>query len=212
MAPGTEAMRADRVSALRHGLALEYLTVGWNVIEGVIAVGAGARAGSIALLAFGIDSFVECASGCVLIWRLSAEQRTDSPERIEQLEHSARRMVGLSLFLLAAYVTFDAAKALIMGERPDSSLVGIVLSAVSIVVMFWLAAAKKRAAATLRSSALRADAAQTMACWQLSLATLGGLGLSWAFGFWWADPMAALAIAILIVREGREAWKGHDCC
>ena len=131
----------------------------------------GAQAGSIALLAFGIDSFVECASGGVLIWRLSAERRTTSPERIEELEHRARKMVAVSLFLLSVYVAFDAVKALVQQERPESSLVGIVLSAVSIAVMFWLASAKRRAAATLGSSALRADAAQTMACWQLSVAT-----------------------------------------
>jgi divalent metal cation (Fe/Co/Zn/Cd) transporter len=121
-------------------------------------------------------------------------------------------LVAVSLFLLAAYVTFDAAKALVQQERPESSTVGIVLSAVSIAVMLWLAAAKRRAATTLRSSALRADAAQTMACWQLSVATLAGVGLNWAFGWWWADPVAALAIAALLIREGREAWEGHDCC
>ena len=125
-----EVPQDGRSLALRRGLWLEYMTVGWNVIEGVIAVTAGARAGSIALLAFGIDSFVECASGFVLIWRLSAERRSDSHERIEQLEHSARRLVGLSLFLLAAYVAFDAVKALVTGERPEPSMVGIALSGV----------------------------------------------------------------------------------
>jgi divalent metal cation (Fe/Co/Zn/Cd) transporter len=201
-----------RVAMLRRGLWLEYLTVGWNVIEGVIAIAAGARAGSVALVAFGIDSFVECASGGVLIWRLLAEKGTTSAERIEQLERSARRLVGVSLFLLAAYVTLDAVKALVERERPDASLVGIVLTTISVAVMFWLAAAKRRAAAALGSSALRADAAQTMACWQLSLAALCGVGLNWALGWWWADPVAALAIAALVVREGREAWQGRDCC
>jgi cation diffusion facilitator family transporter len=204
--------RAARAAMLRRGLRLEYLTVGWNIIEGLIAISAGVRAGSIALLAFGIDSFVECASGGVLIWRLSAEKSSTSPERIEQLEHSARRLVGASLFLLAAYVAFDAGKALLERERPDSSTVGIVLAAVSIAVMFWLAGAKRRTAALLGSSAMRADAAQTMACWQLSLATLGGVGLNALFGWWWADPVAALVIAALVVREGREAWQGRDCC
>ena len=209
---GATVERHARAVALRRGLWLEYMTVVWNVIEGVIAVVAGARAGSIALLAFGIDSFVECASGFVLIWRLSAERRTDSRERIEKLEHSARRLVGASLFLLAAYVAFDAVKALITGEKPESSIVGIALSAVSMGVMFWLAAAKRGTAAVLGSAALRADAAQTMACWQLSLATLAGVGLNAVLGWWWADPVAALGIAALIVREGREAWEGHDCC
>ena len=144
--------------------------------------------------------------------RLLAEKRTTSTERIEELEHLARRLVGLSLILLAAYVAFDAVKALVERERPDASLVGIALTTVSIAVMFWLAAAKRRAAAALGSSALRADAAQTMACWQLSLATLCGVGLNWALGWWWADPVAALVIAFLVVREAREAWQGHDCC
>ena len=201
-----------RSTLLRRGLRLEYLTVGWNVIEGIVAVIAGARAGSVVLVAFGMDSFVECASGGVLIWRLSAEKPSSSRERIEQLERSARRLVGLSLFALAAYVVFDAGKALFARERPDSSLIGIVLTAVSIGVMFWLAAAKRRTAAALGSSALRADAAQTMACWQLSLATLAGVGLNSALGWWWADPVAALVIALLVVREGREAWQGRDCC
>ena len=204
--------RTVRATALRRGLLLEFMTVGWNVVEGVTAVVAATKAGSIALLAFGVDSFVECASGSILIWRLSAERRTDSRERIEELEHSARRLVAVSLFLLAAYVAFDAVKALVTGERPESSVVGIFLTAVSVAVMFWLAAAKRRAADALKSSALRADAAQTMACWHLSLATLAGVGLNSAFGWWWADPAAALVIAALVVREGREAWEGHDCC
>ena len=201
-----------RVALLQRALRLEYLTVGWNIVEGVVAIAAGARADSIALIAFGIDSFVECASGAVLIWRLSAEKISSTPKRIEQLDHSARRMVGISLFLLAAYVIFDAGKALLERERSEASLPGIVLAAVSIAVMYWLAAAKRRTAALLGSSALRADASQTMACWQLSLATLAGVGLNSLFGWWWADPLAALVIAVLVVREGREAWEGRDCC
>ncbi|MDQ3036752.1 MAG: cation transporter [Myxococcota bacterium] len=204
---------AARQRALRRGLRLEYLTVGWNVVEGVVAVWAALAAGSIALLGFGIDSFVESASGLVLIWRLRAEARGGLGQRaIESIEHRARRFVGASLFALAAWVAFDAGSALWGGERPEPSIVGIVLTSVSIAVMLWLARAKRRAAVELGSQALEADAFQTTACVYLSLAALAGILLNAVLGWWWADPVAALVIAALVLREGREAWQGRDCC
>ncbi len=154
----------DRVPLLRRALRLEYLTVGWNVLEGLVAVTAALAAGSIALLGFGVDSFVECASGLVLVWRLGAEHRSMDEEAIEQLDRRAHRLVGASLFLLAAYIAIDAGLALWHGERPRASPVGIGLTALSIVTMAWLARAKRRAARTLGSSALEADAFQTTAC------------------------------------------------
>lgn len=193
-------------------LRLEYLTVGWNVVEGLVAVAAALAAGSIALLGFGLDSFVECASGLVLIWRLRTERDDHTPEEIERLEHRARRLVALSLFLLAGYVAFEAAKALWSLERPSPSAIGLVLTAVSASVMMLLARAKRRAAAALGSQALEADAFQTTACWWLSVATLGGIGLNAALGWWWADPVAALVIAGLITREANESWEGRECC
>lgn len=201
-----------RLALLRRALRLEYLTVGWNIAEGVIAVAAALAAGSVALLGFGIDSFVESASGGVLIWRLLAERRgTLGRREIERLDHRARRLVGVTLFLLAAYVAVDATMALWRQERPEASPVGIALTLVSIVVMLWLARAKRRAAAGLGSRALAADAFQTTACFWLSIITLAGIGLNAALGWWWADPAAALGMTVFLTQEGREAWRGEEC-
>ena len=201
----------SREASLVHARRLEYLTVGWNVVEGVVAVGAALAAGSVALLGFGIDSFVECASGVVLLWRLGAERRGMDEESIERLDQRAHKLVGASLFLLAAYVAVDAVHALWTQERPEPSVVGMVLTSVSIATMLWLARAKRRAAARLQSRALEADAFQTTACFWLSIIALGGVGLNMAFGWWWADPAAALGMTWFIGREGREAWRGEDC-
>lgn len=202
-----------RDQLLRRALRLEWLTVGWNVVEGVIAVAAALAAGSVALLGFGIDSFVESASGGILVWRLLAEMgRAADAHAIERLDCRARKLVSLSLFALALYVAVDASMALWRSERPEASLVGIVLTCVSMVVMLWLGRAKRRAAAGLGSRALAADAFQTTACWWLSIITLAGIGLNAAFGWWWADPVAALGMTPLLVREGLETWRGEDCC
>lgn len=201
-----------RPGLLRHALRLEYITVGWNLVEGVIAIAAALASGSVALLGFGIDSFVESTSGTVLIWRLRSERGAVDHEAIERIEQRARRLVALSLFLLAAYIAFRALTALIAGERPDASPVGMALAVVSLAVMWFLARAKRRAAIALGSRAMEADAFQTTACWWLSLIVLGGIGLNALFGWWWADPLAALGMTAFIVREGREAWKGEDDC
>jgi divalent metal cation (Fe/Co/Zn/Cd) transporter len=206
------ATLAGRPSALRHALRLEYLTVAWNVVEGLIAVSAALAAGSVALLGFGIDSFVETASGLVLIWRLVAERRAEDREAVEKLDRQARRLVGASLFALAAWVAFDATHSLWTGERPEPTVVGIVVTAVSLGVMWWLARAKRQAARALGSHALEADAFQTTACWWLSLIALAGMGLNAALGWWWADPVAALGMTVFLIREGRQAWRGEECC
>lgn len=197
---------------LDHALRLEYLTVGWNVVEGVIAVAAAVAAGSVALFGFGIDSFVECASGTVLIWRLRAERSSDHAHEIAALDRRAHRLVGGTLFVLAAYITVDAIVALVQHRVAEASPVGIVITSVSIGVMLWLARAKRQAAVALGSRALLADAFQTTACWWLSIAALAGLGANAFWGWWWVDPAAALVMAALIVREGREAWRGEECC
>lgn len=202
-----------RDQLLRRALRLEWLTVGWNVAEGLIAVAAALAAGSVALLGFGIDSFVESASGGILVWRLLAEMvRAAEPHAIERLDRRARKLVALSLFALALYVAVDASLALWRSERPEASPVGIALTFVSMLVMLWLGRAKRRAAAGLGSRALAADAFQTTACWWLSIITLAGIGLNSAFGWWWADPVAALGMIPLLIREGVEAWRGEDCC
>jgi divalent metal cation (Fe/Co/Zn/Cd) transporter len=201
-----------RAPLLRRALHLEYATVGWNIVEGIVAIGAALAAGSIALLGFGVDSFVETASGGVLIWRLRAEQRARDEAAIERLDRRAHRLVGLSLFLLAGYVALDASWALWAREAPEASWVGIALTSVSIGAMGWLARAKRSAASALRSRALAADSFQTTACFWLSVLTLSGVGLNTLLGWWWADPAAALAMTPVLVREGREAWRGEDCC
>ncbi|MBI4860814.1 MAG: cation transporter [Candidatus Riflebacteria bacterium] len=203
-----EAVRARQ---LQRALTLEYVTVGWNVVEGVIAVAAALSADSIALLGFGIDSFVECASGGILIWRLKAERSDHSPGQVDQLDRRARRLVGLSLFLLAGYVGVEAISTLITLERPRPSWVGIALLVVSMGVMRWLARAKQRAASELSSEALAADSFQTTACFWLSVIGLSGIAVNAALGWWWADPVAALVMSWFIVREGREAWRGQTC-
>jgi len=201
-----------RGAAVVSALKLEYFTVGWNVVEGIIGVAAALVAGSVALLAFGVDSFVESASGCVLIWRLLAEQRAADHHRIEAIEHRAQRLVAISLIALAAFIAVDASSTLWQREEPSTSVVGIVLTALSLGVMWWLARAKRRVAHALNSRAMLSDAFQTTACWWLSLVALIGLGLNLAFGWWWADPLAALGITVFLMREAREAWKGEDCC
>jgi divalent metal cation (Fe/Co/Zn/Cd) transporter len=199
-----------RRSALRHGLRLEYLTVGWNLVEGIVAVTAAIAAGSVALLGFGVDSFVESASGGVLIWRLRREAAGMNPEDVEVIERRAERLVALSFALLALYVTADAIIAILNEERPEASAVGIAVTALSLAVMGWLARAKQRAARALESRALAADAVQTWACLWLSGVVLVGVGLNALFGWWWADPGAALLLSVFLLREAREAWEGEE--
>ncbi len=205
------AVTADRRGVLlRRALRLEYLTVGWNLVEGVVAIAAALAAGSVALMGFGIDSFVESASGSVLIWRLLAERRANDHERVEQVERRAQKLVAASLALLAAYIAFDAVTSLAAGERPEASAVGIALAIASLAVMWWLARQKRRVGIALGSRAMTADALQTDACFWLSVFLLVGIGANALFGAWWADPVAALAMTVFIAREAIEAWRGED--
>ena len=198
----------QRTNIVSRGIRLEYITVGWNVVEGAVAVLAGLLAGSVALVGFGVDSAIESSSGAVLLWRLRAEQ---TGKNIERAEQTALKLVGASLLLLAAYVTFNAIKTLVTREQPQRSILGIVLSVLSLIVMPLLARAKRRTAAELNSAALHADSRQTSICAYLSAILLGGLLLNAARGWWWADPVAALAMVPIIVQEGREALKGETC-
>jgi divalent metal cation (Fe/Co/Zn/Cd) transporter len=201
---------ASRPALLRRALRLEYLTVGWNIIEGVIAIAAATASGSVALLGFGIDSFVESASGSVMIWRLLAERNAADEERIEQVERRARKLVAGSLVLLAAYIAWDSITSILAGDRPQPSLVGILLAIASLSVMWWLAREKRSVGTALGSRAMTADAFQTDACFWLSLFLLVGIGANALFGFWWADPLAALGMTVFIGREALEAWRGGD--
>lgn len=201
----------SRVALLNRGLLLEYITVGWNVLEGIIAVAAGTLAGSPALIGFGADSFVESISGGVLIWRLAGERSGSHDEDgVERIERRAERIVGVSFLILAGYVAYEAIRALVTVAAPDGSPIGIGLTALSIVVMLWLARAKRQAGEALESRALLADAQQTYACWYLSISALAGLTLNALLGWWWADPLAALVIVVFLVREGIEALRGED--
>lgn len=193
---------------IQRGIRLEYLTIAWNVIEGVVAIASGAVAGSIALVGFGIDSFIETSSGGILLWRLKAEH---SGQDARAVERKALRMVGISFILLAAYIAFDALKTLARREPPERSIAGIVIAILSLVVMPWLARQKRRAAADLGSSALQADSRQTSLCAYLSTILLGGLVLNAFLGWWWADPLAALAMVPIVVKEGRDALRGKPC-
>lgn len=200
----------ERGRLLKRGLRLEYLTVGWNVVEGLLAVTVALAAGSVALLGFGIDSFIEVMSGLIIVWRLHAEREAADHETVERLERRAQRLVATSLVALAAYVVADAVTTLASGEKPTPSVAGVVLAALSLGVMWWLARAKRRTAIGLGSRAMEADAFQTTACWWLSLTVLVGVGLNMVFGLWWADPVAALVIPYFLVREAREAWLADE--
>ncbi len=188
---------------MRRGRFLEYFTIGWNSLEAVIAITFGILAGSVALIGFGVDSVIESSSGAILLWRLLAG---------EEREWLALRLVGISLLVLAAYIAFDAVKSLIFQERPDESYVGIALAAVSLIVMPLLAREKRRVAAKLNSRAMQADSRQTDICAYLSAILLGGLLLNALFGWWWADPLAALVMIPIIAKEGIEALQGKTCC
>jgi divalent metal cation (Fe/Co/Zn/Cd) transporter len=193
----------DHADAARRGRNLEYLTIGWNSLEAVAAIGAGVLAGSIALVGFGFDSVIESLSGGVLLWRLFAGKHR---------EKLALRLVGISFLILAAYVGFDAIKSLILREPPEASYIGIGIAALSLVVMPILARAKRKIAVSLSSRALLADSRQTDICAYLSAILLGGLLFNAIFGWWWADPVAALIMIPIIVKEGIEGLRGETCC
>jgi cation diffusion facilitator family transporter len=190
---------------------LTVATVSWNVVEGIVAVWAGVLASSVALIGFGIDSFVETASAAVVGWRLQAELngRADE-ERAEKLERIAGQLAGGLLLGLAVYIVIEAGRRLLgFGAEAEESRIGIALTLMSAIVMPALGWVKLGVAKALRSGALRADAYETIACSWLSIATLTGLILNATLGWWWADPLAAMIIVPLVIREGLEGWRGE---
>lgn len=199
----------ERAQLVRRGERLEYLTIGWNSIEALVAIVAGVIAGSIALVGFGVDSVIESISGGVLLWRLHHDRDV---ARRELAEQRAIRLVGLSFLILAGYVAIDAVNTLIHRERPDESLPGILLAIVSLIVMPLLARAKRKVAVAINSGALHADSRQTDICAYLSAILLGGLLLNALLGWWWADPVAALVMVPIIAKEGVEGVRGNSCC
>ena len=204
----SSASALERATFVRRGLRLEYLTLGWNSLEALIAIGAGLIAGSIALVGFGFDSVVECVSGAILVWRLRTDADVHRRERVEQI---SLKLVGTSFLLLAAYVTYEAIETLLSRHAPEHSIPGIILAAASLLVMPLLARAKRRVAQNLNSNAMHADSRQTDLCAYLSAILLGGLVLNATVGWWWADPVAALIMVPIIVKEGADALRGKNC-
>jgi len=199
----------DRQRVVGQGRRLEYFTIGWNSLEGLVAIVAGWIAGSISLVGFGIDSFIEVTSGAALLWRMSVDFDVERRERNERI---ALRTVGGCFLGLAAYITYESISDLARKQAPEHSMVGIILACVSLVVMPLLSRAKRRIGEDLRSAAMNADAKQTEFCTYLSGILLGGLMLNAVFGLWWADPVAAMVMVPIIAREGFEGLRGKQCC
>ncbi|MFH8257589.1 cation transporter [Streptomyces roseolus] len=184
------------------------LTISYNTVEAIVALTAGTLASSSALVGFGLDSIIEVSSAAAVAWQFSAKDHTLRQAR----EHRALRIIALSFFALAAYVTVDAVRALSGDGEAAASLPGIVLAALSLAVMPFLSAAQRKAGRELGSASAVADSKQTLLCTYLSAVVLAGLVLNAALGWSWADPMAALVIAAIAVKEGRAAWQGKGCC
>jgi divalent metal cation (Fe/Co/Zn/Cd) transporter len=195
-----------REEALKQGRILEYITISYNSLEGLVAVVSGLLAGSIALVGFGFDSAIEVTSGIILLWRLSVKA-----ERQQRAEIISLRLVGVCFLVLAAYVLYDSVSLLIERKAPEESVVGITLAVLSLLIMPILARAKRSIAKTIDSQALVADAKQTELCTYLSAILLIGLLLNALFGWWWADPLAALVMSPIIIREGLNSLRGKTC-
>lgn len=187
---------------VRRARQLAWFTIVWNVVEAVVAITAGAAAGSLALIGFGVDSSIETLSAVVVLWRLQGVA--------EEREERALQLVAISFFLLAAYIVVESARDLLATAAPEVSVPGIAITSLSLVVMPLLARAKQRVGRQLGSRVVLADAVETWLCTYLSAIVLSGLVVNAVLGWWWADPVAALGVAWLAVREGREAWEGED--
>ncbi|GHJ42976.1 hypothetical protein Cs7R123_03180 [Catellatospora sp. TT07R-123] len=198
-APARRAVLARRIRLLVAA------TIAYNAVEAVVAIAAGRVADSSALVGFGLDSVIEVSSAAAVAWQFAAADH-------ERREKAALRLIALSFFALAAYVTVDAAHALVTGERPEHSTAGMVLAALSLAIMPALSYAQRRTGRELGSRSAVADSRQTMLCTYLSAVLLVGLAANSLAGWWWADPVVALAVAAVAVKEGRDAWRGHLCC
>ena len=202
-------MALDRQAVAARGKRLEYFAITWNSLEGLVALIAGALAGSISLVGFGVDSFIEVTSGTVLLWRMSVDADVRSRERNERL---SLRIVGVCFIALAVYITYESVSDLLSRKPPEHSIPGIALACVSLIVMPLLARAKKKIGSELGSAAMHADARQTDFCVYLSAILLVGLLLNAGLGWWWADPIAALVMVPIIAKEGIDGMKARTCC
>jgi divalent metal cation (Fe/Co/Zn/Cd) transporter len=198
-----------RQAIAHRGTRLEYFTIVWNGLEGLIAVAAGVYAGSISLVGFGMDSFIEVTSGATLLWRMSVDANVESRERNERL---SLRIVGICFIVLAVYIGYEAVSDLVSKKAPQHSIPGIVLACVSLIAMPILSRAKRKVGNALNSLAMKADARQTDFCVFLSVILLAGLLLNAVLGWWWADPIAALIMTPIVAKEGLKVMKGESCC
>jgi divalent metal cation (Fe/Co/Zn/Cd) transporter len=203
-----DAAPTDRASIARRGLSLEYFSIGWNVLEGLVAMVAGFIAGSISLVGFGMDSFIEVTSASVMLWRMSVDADIARRDRNERL---SSKIVGSCFLALSVYIAYESVADLLRRQAPEQSLPGIVLACASLLVMPLLSRAKRKVGTALGSAAMRADATQTDFCVYLSAILLVGLLLNALFGLWWADPVAALVMAPIIAKEGLEGLRGEHC-
>ena len=200
----------DREELITRALRLERITVGWMLVETAVAIGSGIAAHSLTLIAFGADSVIELLSACLLLWRLRVELR-DGEEFSEATERVAARVGAILLIALTIYVVLSAAWGLWRGAGQEFSVAGLILAAAAVPVMYALAKAKLRIAGTIGSAALRADAAESIACCYLSGVVVIGLLAQWLIGAWWIDGISALALTPFLIKEAREAWEGeHD--
>jgi divalent metal cation (Fe/Co/Zn/Cd) transporter len=216
--PHTDALRIaptrrERRAAVRRARLLNVATIGWNSVEGVVAIAAGVTAGSVSLVGFGIDSAIEVSAALILAWRLHHERQGGC---MHAADARATKAIAVSFVALASYVAYDALGVLIDGTKPEASTVGVVLAAVSLVLMPALATAKARLAPVLGSTAAKADAAQTNLCALLSAVVLVGVGANRAVGWWWADAIAGLGIAVIAGAEAVRTWRADSlddtCC
>ncbi len=207
LAPG------ERAAAVARARLLNRFSLAWNVTEGVIAILAGIAAGSVSLIGFGIDSGIEVSAAVILAWRLHQERRGGC---MEAYDRRATRLIALAFVALAAYVWIDAVGDLVNRSRPEASVPGLLLATVSVILMPWLARAKRALAPALGSTAVVADAQQTSLCALLSAVLIVGIGLNALVGWWWADPVAALVIGALALDAGRRVWRAESladtCC
>jgi divalent metal cation (Fe/Co/Zn/Cd) transporter len=203
------ASSQNRQNLVRRGRRLEYFTIGYNSLEGLISIVAGAIAGSVSLIGFGLDSLIEVTSGAALLWRLHHDLNRSRREQVEQI---TLRIVGGCFLALALYILYESSSTLIWHEAPERSIPGIIVAAVSVVVMPLLAKAKRRVASGIGSGAMQADSRQTDFCAYLSAILLGGLLLNAVAGWSWADPVAGLVMVPIIAKEGVDGLRGKACC
>lgn len=204
-------IKAEREALIRQAFRLEWMTVAWMTVEGAVAIGAGIVAGSLTLTAFGLDSVIELSSACVLIWRLNVELRHGQAFS-ERAERTASKIGGGLLFALAAYIVAGAVWSLWTRHGETFSLLGLIVAGLAIPIMALLARRKIAIAAQLGSRAMWADAAESITCGWLSLVVVIGLTTDFLLGAWWVDAVTSLAIVWFVIKEGREAWRGEDCC